>query len=628
MLPARKATPPLTIGVALSGGVDSAVTALLLRHLVHTRRELDWWLRDPWPVMCPSSPPPYPSPLKGLPTGGFPPFPLNGDSAIKVIESRVGLRDEDNSSTLHTISQDSGEGIVENVRLVGYFMHNWRQQEHDDWEDSRSAVGSARRGLYCEQSEKERHDAEDIARHSLVKLDDFKVVDFSTQYYHNVFEQMTEAFFRGSTLNADTLCNRHIKFGNLLTHASRLRTSNNISSLVGGHGDGRCEFLATGHYAHTCRNWQLPAKNDSLKFPCTRLLTPASRGTDLNDQTHFLSSLCPYSQLPRALFPLGRLMRSKEDVRKVASHFLGDVIGRKKTSTGLCFVSFPRASPLQGGQTNSSVGRTLQEHASPNTRSKRAVVRQSAFRTLLAQKYREENYPPPQGTSDVSFFLDNGGLASEAETLRSSKSVGLCDEGLGIVAAAHAPITPIPSSHVLVADDNVYPFDFPQGAKVQIVDPGVGGTGSKAKATKRIITTYVCKKELTTTCETKGQSGTPPSLPPRVQKVYLTQSRACPLLHSRQFSVLPSTISWVAHPQEVKEAAALGDFLVSCRHQDAPSSCTWDLERNLVTLTSDSKWCVTPGQTAVFYVPVVSEEKDVGIVTPKTLMVVASATIE
>lgn len=169
--------------------------------------------------------------------------------------------------------------------VIGVFMKNWDETDEfghctaeEDFEDVRRV---------CEHI--------DIPYYS---------VNFEKEYQDRVFAYFLEEYQRGRTPNPDVLCNREIKFKELLDKAFDLGA----------------DFLATGHYARVVE--------DKGKF---HLL----RAVDTNkDQTYFLSLL---GQLPlsKTMFPLGNL--TKPQIRAMASE-AGLPTAKKKDSTGICFI--------------------------------------------------------------------------------------------------------------------------------------------------------------------------------------------------------------------------------------------------------------------------------------------------
>ncbi|KAF9167480.1 hypothetical protein DFQ26_004433 [Actinomortierella ambigua] len=185
-------------------------------------------------------------------------------------------------------------------------------------------------------------------------------LDFSRQYWHQVFEVMLQGYEQGFTPNPDISCNREIKFGQLVEwcHAngglgpdrpgllrqqrgsssyasSGANSSNNSSDSIGGslRRDEETEpegwdYLATGHYAHVI----IDEATGRAKL---------MRARDSNkDQTYYLSTLSE-QVLRHALFPLADL--DKPTIKAMAaapsSHpVLKRIVGEKKESMGICFV--------------------------------------------------------------------------------------------------------------------------------------------------------------------------------------------------------------------------------------------------------------------------------------------------
>ncbi|KAF8916928.1 hypothetical protein BGZ58_005211, partial [Dissophora ornata] len=159
-------------------------------------------------------------------------------------------------------------------------------------------------------------------------------LDFSRQYWNQVFEVMLQEYDRGRTPNPDVTCNREIKFGELIEwcyHNGGLGKDRHKSeALANGDVDSSTpsgwDYLATGHYA---RVEQDPVTGQA------RLL----RAVDSNkDQTYYLSTL-PEKVLRHAIFPLAQY--DKPTVKKMAMT-TGTVqlqnAATKKESMGICFV--------------------------------------------------------------------------------------------------------------------------------------------------------------------------------------------------------------------------------------------------------------------------------------------------
>ena len=185
----------------------------------------------------------------------------------------------DSAVAAHLLQQNS------EYRLQAVFMQNWEEDEDD----------------YCTAIEDFR-DAAGVCDTLNIPLSS---VNFSDEYWKNVFAGFLEEYNAGRTPNPDILCNKEIKFKAFLHHADSL-------------GAGK---IATGHYVRT--NYDEHGR--------VRLL----RGMDANkDQSYFLHTLSQ-SQLLRSVFPVGELLKS--DLRSIA-HDLNLQVHDKKDSTGICFI--------------------------------------------------------------------------------------------------------------------------------------------------------------------------------------------------------------------------------------------------------------------------------------------------
>ncbi len=199
-------------------------------------------------------------------------------------------------------------------QVAALFMKNW---EDDD--------------QYC-QNNKDREDALAVCK----KLDiPLHFVNFSREYWQEVFEHFLKEYQLGRTPNPDVLCNQYIKFAAFLKHAKMLGA----------------DKIAMGHYART--------RTDAESI---RLL----KGCDQNkDQSYFLHQLTQ-AQLKEALFPIGDLQKAQ--VRQLAlAHDLPT--HAKKDSTGICFIGerkfrafLSEYLPAQPGLIKTVKGETLGEH--------------------------------------------------------------------------------------------------------------------------------------------------------------------------------------------------------------------------------------------------------------------------
>lgn len=201
--------------------------------------------------------------------------------------------------------------------VEGLFMKNW---EEDDTEEYCSAtVDLADAQQVCDRL--------DIPLHT---------VNFSSEYWDQVFEYFLHEYRSGRTPNPDIMCNREIKFKAFLEHAQTL-------------GANR---IATGHYVRSRKQ-----DNETLLL----------KGCDVDkDQSYFLYALNQY-QISHALFPIGEL--EKAEVRSLAEKHDFSTFD-KKDSTGICFIGerkfkdfLQRFIPAQPGTIESIDGEQLGQHS-------------------------------------------------------------------------------------------------------------------------------------------------------------------------------------------------------------------------------------------------------------------------
>jgi tRNA-uridine 2-sulfurtransferase len=222
----------------------------------------------------------------------------------------VGLSGGVDSSVAAILLQQQG------YRVEGLFMKNW---EEDDTQD------------YC-SAEVDLADAQSVSETLNLKL---HAINFSAEYWDEVFSHFLTEYEAGRTPNPDILCNREIKFKAFLDHAMHLGA----------------DFIATGHYARSRRvdgHYQLLKGLDNGK-----------------DQSYFLYTL-GQNQLAKALFPVGELQKS--EVRKIAEeHHL--VTHDKKDSTGICFIGernfrdfLSRYLPAKPGEIQTPEGKVIGHH--------------------------------------------------------------------------------------------------------------------------------------------------------------------------------------------------------------------------------------------------------------------------
>ena len=169
--------------------------------------------------------------------------------------------------------------------VIGLFMQNWETYNEDP---------------LC-TAEQDLSDAKAVTNHIGIPL---FIVNFSKEYWNNVFQNCLDEFIKGRIPNPDVWCNREIKFKSLLEHAKKLGATH----------------LATGHYV------RLQRENNEYR------LLKSSDGN--KDQSYFLYLLDQY-QLTNSYFPIGSYQKSQ--IRAIAKK-IGLINHTKKDSTGICFI--------------------------------------------------------------------------------------------------------------------------------------------------------------------------------------------------------------------------------------------------------------------------------------------------
>ncbi|ADV33788.1 tRNA-specific 2-thiouridylase mnmA [Candidatus Blochmanniella vafra str. BVAF] len=171
-------------------------------------------------------------------------------------------------------------------KVEGLFMKNW---ENDDTQE------------FC-ASKSDLIDACSVCNTLKIPL---HTVNFSREYWNNVFKVFLKLYNIGLTPNPDILCNKEIKFKYFLEFAIE---------------DLGADFIATGHYVRRINF------NNKISL---------IRGIDLNkDQSYFLYTL-NQQQLKHCLFPIGNFTKLK--VRSIAKK-LNLITANKKDSMGICFI--------------------------------------------------------------------------------------------------------------------------------------------------------------------------------------------------------------------------------------------------------------------------------------------------
>lgn len=168
--------------------------------------------------------------------------------------------------------------------VVGLFMKNWEDTS----------------GQECPAEA----DARDVAEVAKIIGIPFYTVNFTKEYWDEVFEHFLQELKEGLTPNPDVLCNREVKFKKLLEKALGIGAT----------------ALATGHYAGN--------RYDGHTHLLERSFDEAK------DQTYFLYT-ATQSTLSKTIFPLSHF--TKSEVRSIAKT-LHLPVADKKDSTGICFI--------------------------------------------------------------------------------------------------------------------------------------------------------------------------------------------------------------------------------------------------------------------------------------------------
>lgn len=178
-------------------------------------------------------------------------------------------------------------------RVVAIHMRNW-----DEIEERGRCSG-----------EKDAKDAVALCAELGIPLE---MVDYSREYFNDVFQELLRAYARGDTPSPDVLCNRIIKFHLLLQH---------VKAKYGEHA-----ILATGHYArirHPDKNEQTQGNTNqqvgdisSASTSSASSVAASSSSSQLfigldprKDQSYFLSSVS-CAALASCVFPLGWMQKS------------------------------------------------------------------------------------------------------------------------------------------------------------------------------------------------------------------------------------------------------------------------------------------------------------------------------
>jgi len=164
------------------------------------------------------------------------------------------------------------------------------------------------------------------------------IFDVSRDFKKEVIDYFLGRLRAQKTPNPCVMCNRHLKFKQLLAWARRHKV----------------DRVATGHYARILKN-QKTGKFELL------------RGKDLEkDQTYSLSFLTQ-EQLRHIVFPLGRY--TKQDIYQMAQDRGFEIFLKRKQSQDFCFVSGNAMEPFlakeigrKEGEVQNDEGKVIGKH--------------------------------------------------------------------------------------------------------------------------------------------------------------------------------------------------------------------------------------------------------------------------
>lgn len=131
------------------------------------------------------------------------------------------------------------------------------------------------------------------------------VIDFKKEFEEKIISNFISEYIAGRTPNPCVICNKLIKWNDLLEKADTLD----------------CEFIATGHYAKVMH------ANDRYFL--------RKGADDSKDQTYVLWGLSQ-ENLKRTIFPLGDMMKS--DIKEMAVSAGFDFLAKKSESYEICFI--------------------------------------------------------------------------------------------------------------------------------------------------------------------------------------------------------------------------------------------------------------------------------------------------
>lgn len=177
--------------------------------------------------------------------------------------------------------------------VIGVTMKVWQDDHEDDYENEDGCCGLS---------------AVDDARRVANKLEiPFYVMNFKSIFKETVIDNFVDEYMNGRTPNPCIVCNKRVKFGELLKKAHSL----------GAY------YVATGHYA------KIEKDEETDRY----LIKKSS--AEAKDQTYMFYNLSQ-DQIKHILMPLGEYS-SKDEIRSIAKE-LGLDVANKPDSQEICFI--------------------------------------------------------------------------------------------------------------------------------------------------------------------------------------------------------------------------------------------------------------------------------------------------
>ena len=149
------------------------------------------------------------------------------------------------------------------------------------------------------------------------------ILDLEDVFKEKVFMPFIETYKNGQTPNPCALCNRNLKFGEMIKFADSIGA----------------DYIATGHYIQHDGKYLMQAEDDT------------------KDQSYFLFYIDKFI-IPRLLFPMGT--RKKSDIKKLAASIEGlESFATQAESSEICFVETTYADILKDYVHVDQVGEVL-----------------------------------------------------------------------------------------------------------------------------------------------------------------------------------------------------------------------------------------------------------------------------